>query len=164
MLDILPLEKSEAVNIVEWNLNQNADFLEQWAGRGYKFPITQDQIIDRISASELSDFKIYKIILDNIVIGTIELGSIDEVIKTAVIRRFLLDPNLAGKGYGTRSLRKFVDIAFKDFGLSTIKLTVFDFNKRALRCYEKVGFNIVSKTTRPNGWVAIDMEINNIVK
>ncbi|MFA6730463.1 MAG: hypothetical protein WCR95_05665 [Eubacteriales bacterium] len=47
---ILPLENIDAELIVQWNNKKTADFLNQWAGRGYEYPITVKQITYRESA------------------------------------------------------------------------------------------------------------------
>lgn len=161
MLKILPLEKKDAACIVKWNENKTADFLLQWAGIDYKYPLSEKQIIDRIESEPSSGHRMYKITLNNDMIGTIELMKIDTEAKTAKIGRYLLNSELAGKGYGSEALEKFVSIAFKDFHLKKVWLSVFDFNKPAIRCYEKVGFKSVNQEVRANGWTAINMEIIN---
>lgn len=161
MLKILPLEKTDAVCIVKWNENKTADFLLQWAGIGYKYPLSEKQIIDRIESETSSGCRMYKIILDNDMIGTIELMRIDTEAKTGKIGRYLLNPELAGKGYGSEALEKFLSIAFNDFHIKRVWLSVFNFNKPAIRCYEKVGFKSVNQEVRANGWTVINMEIVN---
>jgi len=161
MLKILPLEKTDSVCIVKWNENKTADFLLQWAGIGYKYPLSEKQIIDRIESETSSGCRMYKIILDNDMIGTIELMWIDTEAKTGKIGRYLLNPELAGKGYGSEALEKFLSIAFNDFHINKVLLSVFDFNKPAIRCYEKVGFKSVNQEVRANGWTVINMEIVN---
>jgi len=161
MLKILPLEKADAVCIVKWNDKTTPDFLLQWAGGGYEYAISVKQISDRIEAMASSEYKIYKIVFEDNMIGTIEIINIDTENKTAKIGRYLLNPELTGRGYGSEALGKFVSIAFNDIFLRKVWLSVFDFNKSAIRCYEKVGFKIVSQEVRANGWIAINMEITN---
>jgi len=120
-----------------------------------------NQITDRIETGSLSNYKLYKIVHEDNMIGTIELMNIDFEAKTAKVGRFLLKPEFTGKGYGTEALSELIMFVFNNFRLKKVGLTVFDFNKSALRCYEKVGFKIVNKETRPNGWIAINMEIAN---
>lgn len=164
MIRILPFEKCDSSLIIDWNKEKTADFLQQWAGRGYEFPITEKQILDRIDNETVSDFMICKIVLENKTIGTIELMNIDKEEKKADIGRFLLNPSFAGKGYGTASLKAFTEQIFSEFNFNKLGLTVFDFNKAAFRCYEKAGFKIVGEETRLNGWIAIKMEISRPVK
>ncbi len=45
-----------------------------------------------------------------------------------------------GRGYGTEAMQAVVDHAFDEVRLHRLELGVFDFNPRAQRVYEKVGF------------------------
>ena len=161
MISILPLEKDDAELIVKWNEGTTSDFLRQWTGHGFEFPITESQIINRIDNEPTSDYKLYKILLEDTVIGTIELLYIDEEKKYAHFGRFLLNPSYVGKGYGTAALIEFACKVFNEFNINTLGLTVFDYNKSAIRCYEKAGFKVVDEQIRLNGLVALRMTKTN---
>lgn len=45
-----------------------------------------------------------------------------------------------GKGYGTEATRMMLDFAFTAHGIHNVMLTVYEFNRGAIRCYEKAGF------------------------
>lgn len=45
-----------------------------------------------------------------------------------------------GKGYGTDAMQIILRFAFMELNLQRVSLTVFDYNPRAIRSYEKVGF------------------------
>ena len=45
-----------------------------------------------------------------------------------------------GKGYGTDATRLLLDYGFNVLNLHSVELSVYSFNERAIRCYEKVGF------------------------
>jgi RimJ/RimL family protein N-acetyltransferase len=47
-----------------------------------------------------------------------------------------------GKGYGTDAMQVMLRFAFTEMNLHRVSLTVFDYNPRALRSYEKAGFKI----------------------
>lgn len=162
MIEIQPLEKSDAGLIVEWNADKDADFLTQWTGNGYAYPITESQIITRINEQRDLHHRIYKIVLREEMIGTIELIRVDPSTNKARIGRFLLCPSQTGKGYGTLAINEFTRFLFDTFGYSSIGLSVYDFNKAAYRCYEKAGFEPVAVEDRPNGWKAITMERKNL--
>ncbi|MDR1148623.1 MAG: GNAT family N-acetyltransferase, partial [Spirochaetaceae bacterium] len=49
------------------------------------------------------------------------------------------------KGYGSESLTLLVDYGFKALNLHNIGLTVYQFNKRAMASYGKVGFKNMGK-------------------
>jgi len=45
-----------------------------------------------------------------------------------------------GRGYGTDAVLVLLRLAFDKVGLHRVHLHVFDFNERAISCYEKCGF------------------------
>jgi RimJ/RimL family protein N-acetyltransferase len=47
-----------------------------------------------------------------------------------------------GKGYGTEIMNLLLRYAFTELNLHRISLTVFEYNERAVRMYEKCGFKI----------------------
>lgn len=61
-------------------------------------------------------------------------------------------------GYGEKSLNLLIDYAFNIMMMKNVKLSVFDFNTGAIRCYENAGFSITGKAVRPNGWTVLEME------
>ena len=74
-------------------------------------------------------------------VGHIELNNIDLRNKSARVCRVLVgEPSLRGRGIGTQMMRRLLKIGFDQLGLHRIDLFVFDFNKAAIRCYEKLGF------------------------
>jgi len=54
-----------------------------------------------------------------------------------------LHPNLCGLGLGKEFLLNILD--YNEVKNKVIELEVREFNKRALKCYEKVGFKIIDK-------------------
>lgn len=54
-----------------------------------------------------------------------------------------LKPELCGKGFGSQVMGLLIDECIKRFANMPIKLEVRSFNKRAIKCYEKVGFKEV---------------------
>lgn len=44
------------------------------------------------------------------------------------------------KGYGTESTKMLVDYGFKNLQLHKISLEVYEFNKEAIKMYERLGF------------------------
>lgn len=45
-----------------------------------------------------------------------------------------------GKGYGTEAMKLMLQFAFTEVNLYRVTLTVFEYNPRAIRSYEKAGF------------------------
>lgn len=50
------------------------------------------------------------------------------------------EQELWGKGFGTDAMRVILRFAFTELNLHRVSLDVFDYNARAVRSYEKVGF------------------------
>jgi RimJ/RimL family protein N-acetyltransferase len=73
-------------------------------------------------------------------IGNVGLHQIDWKNRTAVLGIVLGEKAHWGKGYGTDATRTMLRFAFRELNLHRVELEVFEFNPRAARCYEKVGF------------------------
>ena len=126
-------------DIVKWTNEKGKDFLEQWAGASLDFPLTESQIDD------LKD--IYSIFCENEFVGIIQ--KIRKENDNIHIGRFLINPELAGKGLGKRALIEFINLIFQDENVNSITLNVFDYNVGAKKLYEKVGFKVVNVTENP---------------
>ena len=126
-------------DIVKWTNEKGKDFLEQWAGKSLDFPLTESQIDD------LKD--IYSIFCENEFVGIIQ--KIRKEHDNIHIGRFLINPELTGKGLGKRALIEFINLIFQDEDVNSITLNVFDYNVRAKKLYEKVGFEVVNVTENP---------------
>ncbi|NBI27975.1 GNAT family N-acetyltransferase [Chengkuizengella marina] len=139
------LNESDFSKIVEWVNAYNSDFMVQWAGLTYKFPLSMEQITEHyirgINTKEGSAY-VYKIIdvESSHYIGSVQLARFDEVKKEAVIGRFIIDEKYRGKGVGQAALHKLASLGFEQFNLNGLKLNVFNINKGAMKCYERVGF------------------------
>ncbi|WP_304177311.1 GNAT family N-acetyltransferase [Leptotrichia trevisanii] len=126
-------------DIVKWTNEKGKDFLEQWAGASLDFPLTVSQI-DNMS-------NVYSIFCENEFIGIIQ--KIREETENVHIGRFLVNPELTGKGLGKRALIEFINLIFQDENVNSITLNVFDYNVGAKKLYEKVGFKVVNVTENP---------------
>ena len=126
-------------DIVKWTNEKGKDFLEQWAGKSLDFPLTESQIDD------LKD--IYSIFCENEFVGIIQ--QIRKEHDNIHIGRFLINPELVGRGVGKRALIEFINLIFQDENVNSITLNVFDYNAGAKKLYEKVGFKVVNVTENP---------------
>ncbi|MBN8210373.1 GNAT family N-acetyltransferase [Bacillus sp. NTK071] len=59
--------------------------------------------------------------------------------KEAFIYEFAVDENQQGKGYGTRAIQELEQILHEQ-GIEGLSLHVFGHNKKAIRLYERLGF------------------------
>ena len=126
-------------DIVKWTNEKGRNFLEQWAGKSLDFPLTENQIDD------LKD--IYSIFCENEFVGIIQ--KIRKEMDNVHIGRFLINPELTGRGLGKKALIEFINLIFQDEDVNSITLNVFDYNAGAKKLYEKVGFEVVNITENP---------------
>lgn len=76
-------------------------------------------------------------------IGNLKLQPIDWNKKKAIFGILLGDKQYWGRGIGTEATELIVSYAFDTLGLNEIELGVIAENKRAIRVYEKAGFEQV---------------------
>lgn len=154
MLTISPLEEKNAAEIVRWNDGCDERFLMQWSGRGYVFPITEEQIRLRL----YDGAEIFQAAENGVMAATIEIiGRYDDD-RSAHLGRFIVDRSRTGKGIGTEVLTLFMEYCRDRYAFTKLSLTVFEYNTAAMMCYKKCGFVEVSREERGNGVVAVRME------
>jgi RimJ/RimL family protein N-acetyltransferase len=51
-----------------------------------------------------------------------------------------------GKGYGADAMKLGVQYAFMELGMQRVSLDLFEYNRRALKSYEKAGFRLEGRT------------------
>lgn len=83
-------------------------------------------------------------------IGRISLREIDTRRASSRLGISLAQPYV-GQGLGTEALALFFDHYFDSLGFATLRLDVAAFNRRAVRCYERLGFVYVDSEWRSAG-------------
>lgn len=105
---------------------------------------TQEQIREwlasRADAHDRADWAIIRI-TDDAYVGEVVLNDLDPHNESMGFRISLSAQGLFGKGYGSEATKAVVDYGLQVVGLHRISLEVVDFNTRAQRVYEKVGFH-----------------------
>lgn len=85
----------------------------------------------------------------DVLIGHIELDHIAWRSGDAELRIRIGEKRYWDQGYGTDAVRALVCHAFSALRLRRVYLRVLTLNKRAIRCYEKVGFRKEGRVRRP---------------
>uniref|UniRef100_A0A7C4QXG8 N-acetyltransferase n=1 Tax=candidate division CPR3 bacterium TaxID=2268181 RepID=A0A7C4QXG8_UNCC3 len=75
-------------------------------------------------------------------IGSIQLLEINKPDKNALFAIFIGDKDYWSSGYGYDASRLLIDHAFNKMKLHKLYLNVYDYNKRAIGLYKKLGFKI----------------------
>lgn len=125
-------------DFLSWFKNADARFLLQFAGSGYSYPLTADQINENIISNNHLLFKALE--ESDRIIGHCQLTKIDMDTESASIGRVLIHSDFRGNGYGSLMLEDLIQYAKGVIGLKTLSLRVFDFNIPAFSCYQKLGF------------------------
>ena len=125
--------------IVKWTNEKGKNFLEQWAGANLAFPLTDSQIDDLNN--------ICSIFCENEFVGIIQKIRIE--LDNIHIGRFIINPELTGKGLGKRALMEFINLIFQDENINSITLNVFDYNVGAKKLYDKIGFKVINIVENP---------------
>ena len=123
------------------------EFLLQWAGSKFEFPLTRRQMrshMRRTKTSPPTAF-MFSAVSEQTGehVGNGEIGAINYVNNSATLQRILVGVESdRGKGIGGQIIRGLLRVGFERLNLHRIDLYVFDFNAAAIRCYQRQGFQI----------------------
>jgi RimJ/RimL family protein N-acetyltransferase len=79
-------------------------------------------------------------------IGLTTFSSLDPDNGSVLFHITIGEPDEWGRGYGTEATELMLALAFERFGLHRVGLSVFAFNERAIRAYQRAGFRIEGRT------------------
>jgi RimJ/RimL family protein N-acetyltransferase len=77
---------------------------------------------------------------DDRTIGHIDLSGIDWTAGNAWVGIGIGEREFWGKGYGREAMKLIMRYGFDQLNLKRISLTVFEYNQRAIKAYQKLGF------------------------
>ena len=78
-------------------------------------------------------------------IGRCMLFDIDWVNRKAMLGTVIGEKAYWGQGYGQEAVRLLLDYGFNLLNLNSVMLGTFAFNRRAIHCYERVGFKVIGR-------------------
>ena len=105
---------------------------------------SEKEYLEKINDNTVYSFVIVTLEEDKM-IGTISLEKIDYINRAATLGIFIGDEKYRGKHIGEEAIKLILDYGFNYLNLNNIKLTVLEFNKRAIACYKKCGFKEMGK-------------------
>jgi RimJ/RimL family protein N-acetyltransferase len=159
MISLQKFSSADFSRLISW-ISTEED-LVQFAGSNFAFPLTEDQLSKHIADPKR---KVYKVILNSTLecIGHCEIF-IDRIPRLG--RILIAQEENRGKGYGTLIVRQLIQICIDELNASDIDLNVYDWNDRAIKCYENLGFIInpeISSSVIVNGktWVSLNMQFH----
>ncbi|MCU7663861.1 GNAT family N-acetyltransferase [Bacillus thuringiensis] len=138
MIKLEIFKKSDFKQLINW-INSE-EFLIQWSGNAFTFPLDEQQLEKYIESANTLAFKVVDEETSD-VIGHISLGQIDNINKSARIGKVLVgNTKMRGRSIGKHMMKAVLHIAFDELKLHRVTLGVYDFNTSAISCYEKIGF------------------------
>ena len=91
--------------------------------------------------------QIFSIVINNEeqLIGSCSLFDLDHSDRKAELGIMIGDKSCWNQGYGTEAIELLLDYGFNILNLNNIYLKVFEYNERAYKCYNKVGFKEIGR-------------------
>jgi RimJ/RimL family protein N-acetyltransferase len=135
-----PEEMSKAWS--RWNRNSEYFRLLNSSGRAVQSPKAAAKRMEEEvgEMSPASYFFAIRALTDDRLIGEIGLDVVDWSGRDAFVGLGIGETEYWGKGYGTDAMSILLRFAFAEINLRRVTLTVFEYNPRAIRVYEKAGF------------------------
>jgi RimJ/RimL family protein N-acetyltransferase len=87
-----------------------------------------------------TDEQIFAIDVDGVHIGNIGLHKIDRAHRKADVGIVIGEAGFWSRGFGTEAMLTALHYAFGPLGLNKVSLDVLEYNERAIRTYERLGF------------------------
>lgn len=138
---IRPVEREDLESIFNWSgdfeINETSSFSIDFPGK--------DEIAERLEKNIAGQVTVEFAIVEKEskkIIGECIIADLDYTNKKCLCSIYIGDAENRDKGYGTESLKLIMRFVFYDLGLNRMGLWVFDFNKRAMRCFKKCGMKV----------------------
>jgi RimJ/RimL family protein N-acetyltransferase len=140
----LTAEEPDLIAEMEVKWSRNSEYvrlLESWPARLFSRQKYKEWLDKWIEGEPGYGFGIRTLEGDRL-IGQIGLDGVDWTNGDAFVGIAIGERDDWGRGYGTDAMRVLVRYAFLEMNLRRLSLTVFEYNPRAVRSYEKVGYKI----------------------
>ncbi len=106
---------------------------------GFQQAEVAEIIKDRYPAFSIVDLQTDKLI------GRCVLFGVSHVNRSANLGIVIGEKEYWSNGYGADAIRLLLDHAFNLMNLNSVMLGTFEFNKRAIKCYQNIGFKEIGR-------------------
>lgn len=107
------------------------------------YPVTlneEEKWFESISAFKDTYRFAIETIEDSEYIGECSISNVDWKNSVAAVGIFIGKKKFWGKGYGKDAMKTLISFIFMQMNINKVRLNVYSFNERAIKCYEKCGF------------------------
>jgi len=160
MITLEQFDKNDFERLINWV--DTEEMLVQFGGPLFSFPLTIEQLKAYKNDKNRHLFKVIE--SGENAIGHAELFQPEDEKTIRICRVLIGDKTKRGQGIGQQIINELLNISFVNLEKENVELNVYDWNTRAIKCYEKVGFAVNPNKTfesEMNGdvWTAINMTI-----
>jgi RimJ/RimL family protein N-acetyltransferase len=134
------LTRDDAPEMAQWTCDAGYLRLQDTEIAAMETPEEVASFIERQNDSSTSYAFGIRRLADNTLVGTIGLYDIAWSNRTAWVGVGIGRREDWGNGYGSEAMDLVMRYAFDELNLHRLQLTVIDYNPRALKMYEKLGF------------------------
>ncbi len=139
LVNLRAVEKKDLEEIMKWvNDREVTKYLS-----AFLYPVSraeEEKFLERAMSHNDTEKNLVMETKEGDYIGQISLHKIDWKNRNAELGIVIGNKEYWGKGYGTDAIKILLNHAFNQMNLYKVYLRVFDYNQRAIRCYEKCGF------------------------
>lgn len=138
---IVPMALHHALSMRSWGKHESALYRE------YNYAdLTESEMRGWYAVRSTRENRYYAIEdAEHRCVGFIGLKEINRLRKRATLG-FAVDKNRLDQGIGTEAMRQFLPVFFGELGFQSMILFLYEYNERAYRVYQKLGFTLVDKT------------------
>jgi len=138
---IRPLGEEDLDDLFTWYNDQEYNL---WASGAWPLNtlLTKDEVYDRFLESKAECSRYAILAEDRKLVGSIGFRDVNEPARSATVFLGIGVKEYWGKGYGTDALITFCRFLFAQWNFHRLTLDTWDGNTRAIRAYEKAGFQI----------------------
>lgn len=131
-----PFRRNDLPSMVRWNNDPEVEYFVD-CDLPKTLPECEQWFDDNIPCRDYRLFALED--TDGRLIGDLELDHISWRTGEAELRIRIGEKDYWNKGYGAEAISSLLELAFCSIGLRRIYLRVYQFNHRAIKCYEKCG-------------------------
>lgn len=135
MITLQSFTPSDFTQFQEWIISE--ELLIQFAGPIFSYPLTENQLHQYLENTKLKPFKV---LFDGKYIGHCELNFMNDIPRLS--RILIGEESFRGKGLGKKIVHNMLELIFQNQKVTKADLNVFDWNKQAIQCYQKIGFEM----------------------